>query len=135
MIVAAASTSYPLLNIFWTMLEFFAWVAWFWLVIYVLTDVFRNPDLSGGSKALWVLLVFFIPLFGALVYLIVHGDDMHERSGRRVSRQYGDRRDYTPGASGPAASTADQLQDLADARDRGTISAQEFERQKAAILA
>jgi hypothetical protein len=139
--------SYPLLNIFWTMFEFFAWVAWIWLLIYVCMDIFRSRDLSGGSKALWLVFVFFIPVIGLLAYLIVRGGDMHERTlQQRVPRQYqyGDvRSSYAPadpaapGAdAAPAApgSTADQLQGLADARDRGTITAQEFEREKAKIL-
>ena len=81
--------SYPLLNVFWTMFEFFAWVAWIWLLIYVCMDIFRSRDLSGGSKALWFVFVFFIPVIGLLAYLIVRGGDMHERTlEQRVPRQY-----------------------------------------------
>jgi hypothetical protein len=120
------------------MFEFFAWVAWVWLLIFVCMDIFRSPDLSGGAKALWFLFVFFIPVIGLLVYLIARGGDMHERSQQRVPRQYGDARNsYVPAPpAAPAApgTTADQLQGLADARDRGTITAQEFEREKAKIL-
>jgi hypothetical protein len=131
--IAAATTSYPLLNIFWTMFEFFAWVAWVWLVIYVCMDIFRSQDLSGGAKALWLLFVFFIPVIGLLVYLIARGGDMHERTQQRVPRQNGDARSYASAAPVPGT-TAGHLQDLADARDRGTISPQEFEREKAKIL-
>lgn len=141
--IAAATSSYPLLNIFWTMFEFFAFVAWIWLLIYVCTDIFRNRDLSGGAKALWLLFVFFIPLIGLLVYLIAHGGDMQERTQQRASRPNGQARGYVPAdpvtdpITDPVtpASTADQLQGLADARDRGTITAQEFEREKAKVLA
>jgi hypothetical protein len=139
--------SYPLLNIFWTMFEFFAWVAWIWLLIYVCMDIFRSRDLSGGGKALWFVFVFFIPVIGLLAYLIVRGGGMHERTlEQRVPRQYryGDvgssyapADPAAPGANAaPTApgTTADQLQGLADARDRGTITAQEFEREKAKIL-
>jgi hypothetical protein len=132
--IAAATTSYPLLNIFWTMFEFFAWVAWIWLLIYVCMDIFRNRDLSGGAKALWFLFVFFIPLIGLLVYLIAHGGDMHERSEQRAWRQNGQARSYVPADPVTPASTADQLRGLADAHDRGTITTQEFEREKAKIL-
>jgi len=128
--IAAASTSYPLLNIFWTMFEFFAWVAWVWLLIYVCMDIFRSRDLSGGAKALWFLFVFFIPVIGLLTYLVARGGQMHERSDQRVPR---DARGYGSAAPAPG-STAGQLQDLADARDRGTISPQEFEQGKAKIL-
>jgi Short C-terminal domain/Phospholipase_D-nuclease N-terminal len=132
--------SYPLLNIFWTMFEFFAWVAWIWVLIWVITDIFRSPDLSGGAKAGWFAFVFFIPLIGLLVYLIARGGEMHNRAEVRAARDHEYRRSYTPGvptsaAPEPRASTVDQLQSLADARDRGTITDQEFEAQKAKILA
>ena len=80
MILADASSSYPLLNIFWTILLVFLWVAWFWVLITVFIDIFRSPDLSGLAKALWFLFVLFIPLIGVLVYLIARGGSMHERS-------------------------------------------------------
>ena len=80
MVLAAASSSYPLLDIFWTILEVFLWVIWFWILITVFIDIFRSPDLSGWAKALWFLFVLFIPLIGVLVYLIVRGGSMHERS-------------------------------------------------------
>ena len=135
--------SYPLLNVFWTMFEFFAFVAWIWVLIWVTTDIFRSPDLSGGAKAGWFAFVFFIPLIGLLVYLIARGGEMHDRATARAVRDDEYRRSYTSGvsdasagpASGTPASTAEQLQGLADARDRGTINDQEFEAQKAKILA
>jgi hypothetical protein len=79
--------TYPLLNIFWTMLEIFAFVVYFWLLISIYMDIFRNSSMSGGVKALWVLFVFFIPLFGILVYLIVHGGEMHERAAQAAQQQ------------------------------------------------
>lgn len=139
--------NYPLLDIFWTMFLFFAWVAWIWLLVYVLMDIFRSSDLSGGAKALWVLFVFFIPVIGLLCYLIARGGEMQERSEQRFGRHEANGRGYGRAASVPPASqaapatpaapasAADQLKDLADARDRGTISDQEFEREKAKILA
>jgi len=80
MILAAASSSYPLLNIFWTILVIFLWVIWFWILITVFIDIFRSPDLSGWGKALWFLFVLFIPLIGVLVYLIARGGTMNDRS-------------------------------------------------------
>ena len=70
---ASSSYSYPLLSIFWTILEIFLLVVWFWILITVFIDIFRSPDLSGGAKALWFLFVLFIPLSGVLVYLIARG--------------------------------------------------------------
>ena len=80
MYLAASSSSYPLLNIFWTIVEIFLWVLWFWILITIFIDIFRSPDLSGWAKALWFLFVLFIPIIGVLVYLIARGGSMHERS-------------------------------------------------------
>jgi hypothetical protein len=140
MSLALTSSSYPLLNIFWTMLEFFLWVAWIYLLVLVYFDIFRSHDLSGWAKALWILFVFIIPFIGVLVYLIARGGEMHERSERQAEQRF-QRQDeafrsqmQTP-ASGSSASSADQLTKLADLRDRGVITADEFEREKAKILA
>ena len=65
--------SYPLLDIFWTILIVFLWVIWIWILIMIIIDIFRNPDMSGWAKALWFLFVLFIPLIGVLTYLIVEG--------------------------------------------------------------
>ena len=128
--------NYPLLNVFWTIFEVFLWVVWFWILITVFIDIFRSPDLSGGAKALWFLFVLFIPLIGVLVYLIVRGSSMHERQARDMQQQDEEARRYIQQAAAEApASTADQLTKLADLRDRGVISAEEFEREKAKVLA
>ena len=68
-----ADSGYPLLNLFWTILIFFAWLIWIWILVMVIIDIFRNPEMSGWAKALWFLFVLFIPLIGVLVYLIVEG--------------------------------------------------------------
>jgi len=133
--VAIADSSYPLLSVFWTMLEFFLWVIWIWILIMVFIDIFRSHDLSGWGKALWFLFVLFIPLIGVLVYLIVRGGSMHERAVAQARRQDQEFRSYVQQAAGSGGSTADQLAKLADLRDRGVISAEEFEREKAKVLA
>jgi hypothetical protein len=131
-----ASSSYPLLNVFWTIFEFFLWVIWIWILITVFIDIFRSHDLSGVAKALWFLFVLFIPLIGVLVYLIVRGSSMHERAVAQARHQDQEFRQYVQQAAATApASTADQLSKLADLRDRGVISAEEFEREKAKVLA
>ena len=128
--------NYPLLNVFWTIFEVFLWVVWFWILITVFIDIFRSRDLSGGAKALWFVFVLFIPLIGVLVYLIVRGSSMHERQARDMQQQDAEARRYIQQAAAEApASTADQLTKLADLRDRGVISAEEFEREKAKVLA
>ena len=134
MTLAAASSSYPLLNIFWSILIFFLWVVWIWLLIWVFIDIFRSQDLSGWAKALWVLFVVILPYLGVLVYLIARGGKMHERAEQQAYRQDQAARSYIQEAAG-GTSTADQLAKLADLRDRGVISAAEFDREKAKILA
>jgi len=136
MFLAASSSSYPLLNLFWTMFEFFLWVIWIWILIWVFIDIFRSQDLSGWAKALWFLFVLLIPLIGVLVYLIARGDSMNERASQQARQQDQEFRGYVQEAAADSpANTADQLAKLADLRDRGVISAQEFERQKAKVLA
>jgi hypothetical protein len=81
-----ADSSYPLLNLFWTMFIFFLWVIWVWILIMVFIDIFRSHDLGGFAKALWFLFVLFIPLIGVLVYLIARGDSMGERSAGRAQQ-------------------------------------------------
>src|SRR3989440_8010669 len=130
----ASSYSYPLLGAFWTILEIFLWVLWIWILIYVFIDIFRSHDLSGWAKALWFLFVLFIPLIGVLVYLIARGGEMHERAVRQAQQQDREARRYIQEAAGSPTS-AEQLSKLADLRDRGVITADEFEREKAKILA
>ena len=136
MALADSSSSYPLLNLFWTMLEFFLWVIWIWILIWVFIDIFRSSDLSGWAKALWFLFVLFIPLIGVLVYLIARGGSMQERAAKQAQQQDEEARAYIQQAAASSpASTADQLAKLADLRDRGVISAEEFDREKAKVLA
>jgi hypothetical protein len=131
-----ADSSYPLLNLFWSMFIFFLWVIWIWVLITVFIDIFRSHDLSGWAKALWFLFVLFIPLIGVLVYLIARGDKMHERAAQQAQQRDAEARAYIQQATASApAGTADQLAKLADLRDRGVISAEEFEREKAKVLA
>jgi hypothetical protein len=131
-----AASSYPLLNIFWSLFIFFLWIIWIWILIWIFIDIFRSHDLSGWAKALWVLFVLFIPLLGVLVYLIARGDKMHEHAVRDARQQDQEFRQYVQQAAASSpASTADQLSKLADLRDRGVISAEEFEREKAKVLA
>ena len=136
MSLAASSSSYPLLNIFWSMFIFFLWVIWIWILIWIFIDIFRSNDLSGWAKALWFLFVLFIPLIGVLVYVIARGGSMHERAAQQAQQEDAEFRSYVQQAAASSpASTADQLAKLADLRDRGVISAEDFEREKAKVLA
>jgi hypothetical protein len=92
--VSLADSSYPLLNIFWTMFIFFLWVIWIWILIMVVIDIFRSHDRGGFAKALWFLLVLFIPLLGVLVYLIAGGGSMSGRAVRQAQQQDAGARAY-----------------------------------------
>ena len=132
--MVVASSSYPMAGVFWSIFIFFLWVIWIWILIYVFIDIFRSRDLSGFAKALWFIFVLFIPLIGVLVYLIVRGSSMHERAVREAQQQDREFRAYVQDAAGSQATPADQLAKLADLRDRGVITPQEFEQQKAKVL-
>ncbi|HJZ28843.1 MAG TPA: SHOCT domain-containing protein [Streptosporangiaceae bacterium] len=130
----ASSYSYPLLGAFWTVFEIFLWIIWIWILIYVFIDIFRSHDLSGWAKALWFVFVLFIPLIGVLVYLIARGGEMQQRAQQQAQQQDQEVRRYIQQTANEGNS-ADQLAKLADLRDRGVITADEFEREKAKILA
>jgi hypothetical protein len=130
----AASTGYPVLDVFWTMFEIFAFVVWFWLLFVVLTDVYRSRDLSGGAKAAWTIFVIFLPLIGILTYLIVRGRSMNQRAAQQAQQQEEAFRSYVQEASGSSPNSADQLAKLADLRQRGVISSAEFENEKSKVL-
>ena len=125
MLLASSSYSYPVLGAFWTIFMIFLWVIWFWV---------RSHDLSGWAKALWFIFILILPLIGVLVYLIARGGKMHERQVRDAQVQQREFRQYVQEAAG-SQSPADQLAKLADLRDRGVITAEEFDREKAKILA
>lgn len=124
----------PLLDILWSMLWFFLFIAWIWLLITIVTDIFRSDDLGGWSKALWVLFIFILPLLGSLIYLIARGSSMHERAVKDVAAREKMTNDYIRSvASGGSA--ADELTKLADLRRSGAITEEEFAAQKAKLLA
>ena len=134
MFLASSSYSYPVLGVFWTILMIFLWVVWFWILITIIIDIFRSHDLSGWAKALWFLFILFLPLVGVLVYLIARGGKMHEHQVQQAQLQEEQLRSYVQQAA-TSQSSADQLAKLADLRDRGVITAEEFDREKAKILA
>jgi hypothetical protein len=126
--------SYPLLDVFWTMLWFFWFFIWIWLLIYVLGDVFQSRDLSGWGKAGWVIFLIILPLLGVLVYLIFRGGSMQVRRRRQDADQQEQAfRDYVQEAAS-SSSPAEELVKLADLRDRGVIAPEEFEREKVVLL-
>jgi hypothetical protein len=125
----------PLLDLFWSMFLFFLFVAWIWLLIMVLADVFRSRDLSGGAKALWTLFIIFIPFLGVFIYLLVRGSEMAERAEQLAIERDRTTREYIKSTAGSGASTADEIDKLARLRDSGMLTEAEFQAQKAKLLA
>ena len=82
-----AEADFPFLEFLWSMMLFFAWVAWIWIAITCFIDIFRRHDIGGGCKALWVLFIILIPFLGVLVYLIAQHDGMRERSVEQAKDQ------------------------------------------------
>jgi Short C-terminal domain/Phospholipase_D-nuclease N-terminal len=113
-----------------TALELAFLILWIWIAVGVVFDIFRSRDLSNWAKAWWVLFIFVFPLFGVLGYLIVRGHTMHEHEVQDRA-QYEAFRQFTAGRSSGAA---DDLHKLADLKDRGVLSDEEFERAKARAL-
>jgi hypothetical protein len=129
----ADSSSYPALSVFWSIVEVFLWVLWFWILIYVLIDLFRSPDLSGVAKAVWFVVVLFLPMIGVLAYLIIRGGSMHERAAKQAQQEDQAFRQYVQEAAGPK-SAADEITKLSSLRDQGAITQAEFDREKAKVL-
>jgi hypothetical protein len=128
------ASSYPLLNVFWTMLMFFGFFIWIWLLILVFGDIFRSHDMGGFAKTLWVLFVIVVPLFGVLIYLIARGHGMADRNAKQAQEQQQAFDDYVRETAG-SASSADQLTQLAALHDQGKLSDADFEKAKAKVLA
>ena len=124
----------PLLDLFFSMLWFFLFIAWIWLLISVYADVFRSKDLGGVAKAFWVIFVLVLPYLGVLVYLIARGGGMQERSAGRAAQAEQAVESYIREVAAPAG-VADELAKLAALRDQGVVSAAEFDAQKAKLLA
>jgi hypothetical protein len=131
-----ATYQYPILDFFLTMLEFFLFVIWIWLLIMVFSDIFRSHDLGGWAKALWSIFIIVIPFLGVFVYLIARGGSMHDRAAEQAAQQQQAFDQYVKQAAGtPGESSADQLHKLADLKSQGVLTDAEFETQKAKILA
>ena len=129
MVMAA---DYPFMDVLWSMIIFFFWVIWIWIVITVLIDIFRRHDIGGVAKALWVIFVVILPWLGVLVYLIVEHDGMRERSVKQAQAQRQQFDDYVRDTAGGSAGEIAKAKELLDA---GTITQEEFDALKAKALA
>jgi hypothetical protein len=131
MVLAA---DYPFLDVLWTMLVFFLWVAWFILLFHVVADVFRRRDASGAKKTLWLLFVLFVPFLGVFVYLIANSDDMARRNIEQAQTTKAEMDDYvrSVASEGGAAAEIERAKALLDS---GAINQSEFDAIKAKALA
>ena len=125
--------TYPFLNIFWTMLIFFAWIIWFWLLITVFADIFRRHDASGWVKAFWILFVVILPFLGVLIYMIAEGKGMAERSAEQQQKAMAQTDDYIRSVASPSDS-AEQIAKAKQLLDSGAITATEYDTLKAKAL-
>jgi hypothetical protein len=128
MLIAA---DYPFLDVLWTMIIFFAWLAWIWIAITVFIDVFRRDDIGGWGKAAWVVFVIVLPFLGVLVYLIAQHDGMRERGARQARAQKEEFDQYVREAAGGSAAEIAKAKELLDA---GAITQDEFDTLKAKAL-
>jgi hypothetical protein len=128
------ASGYPLLDAFWTMLWFFLWILWIFLVIRILIDVFRSDDMGGWAKAGWTIFIVVLPLIGVLVYLIARGQGMAKRDAKEAHADESAFRDYVREAAGPQPSVGDEIGKLAALRDTGALTDAEFAQQKARLL-
>jgi hypothetical protein len=121
-----------MISMFWFMLL----VAWIWLLISILGDIFRDRELGGGAKAMWVVFLVFLPWLGALIYLIARGNSMNERTRQAMADAEKRQRAYIQEVSGGStASVADQIRDLSALKESGHLTDAEYEAAKSKILA
>jgi phospholipase D-like protein len=131
-VVVAAD--YPFLDVLWTLLVFFLWVIWFWILIGIIGDIFRRRDIGGWSKALWCVFVIFLPLLGVFVYVGVNGKGMGERHAQEARAAQAQVDDYvrSVASSGGAAEEIEKAKQLLDT---GAINADEYAALKQKALA
>ena len=126
------AANYPFLDVMWTMLVFFAWVIWFFIIIRVLTDVYRRHDFSGFGKVGWTILVIILPFLGVFIYLISHSKGMAERDTQQAQAAQAQFSDYVRETAGGSAAQIEKGKQLLDS---GAITQAEFEQIKAKALA
>jgi hypothetical protein len=127
------AADYPFLEVLWTMLIFFLWVMWFWLLIVIIGDVFRRRDIGGGKKTIWLIFILFVPFIGVLAYVLANSDGMAERNMERARSQRAQMDEYVreTAGSGGAAAEIDRAKQLLDS---GAITQAEFDAIKAKAL-
>jgi len=126
------AADYPFLDVFWTMIIFFCWVAWIWVLIVIISDLFRRHDTSGWVKALWVVFLIVLPFLGVLIYLIANGSGMSRRQAESVRASQEQFDSYVKSVSGGSATELAKAKELLDS---GAINQAEYDQLKAKVLA
>ena len=122
-------------DFFWSMLVFFLWIMWFWLLFTIWTDIFRRRDISGWGKALWLIFTIVLPFLGAFVYLITQDDGMRERGMERARRERQEIDTYVRDTAGSAGSPTAEIERAKKLLDSGAITQEEFDVLKTNALA
>lgn len=125
---------YTFFDFFWSMLVFFLWIMWFWLLFTIWTDIFRRHDISGGMKAVWLVFTIVVPFLGVFVYLITQDDGMKERGIEHARRQRQELDTYVRETAGTGGAAA-EIERGKDLLDRGVITQEEFDALKRNALA
>ena len=128
------ASDYPFMDILWTMIIFFAWVVWIWIMIVLLTDIFRRRDIGGFAKAAWVIFLIIVPFLAALIYLIAQHDGMAERTADAARAQQAQMDQYVKSVAGTGGA-ASQISEAKALLDSGAITQPEFDALKAKALA
>ncbi len=127
------ATSYPFLEVFWTMLIFFAFFIWLWLLFIVFADIFRRSDTSGWAKVAWIIFIIILPYLGVFVYLIAEHKGMTERSVKQQQAAQADMDQYVQSVAGKG-DPASQIANAKTLLDQGTITQADFEQIKQKAL-
>ena len=129
------AADYPFLDVLWTMIIFFCWVAWIWLLVMIFSDLFRR-DVSGWLKAAWIVFLIVLPFLGVLIYVIANGKGMTERRVRDAAAAQAQFEDHVRSVAGSSESgAAGEIQRAKELLDSGAITQQEFDQLKAKALA
>jgi len=129
------AADYPFLDLMWTMIIFFLWIAWFWLLFAIWGDIFRRRDITGFGKAAWLGFTLFLPFLGVLVYLISQSDEMAQRNMERAQAQQAKFDDYVRTTAGGGGGAAAEIEKASALLSNGTITQAEFDAIKARALA
>jgi uncharacterized membrane protein YcjF (UPF0283 family) len=132
MVIAA---DYPFMDVLWSMIIFFVWVAWIWTLVMIIMDLFRRHDTSGWAKAAWVVLLIVLPFIGVLAYLIVNGHGMGRRSAERAQAAQSQFNEYVQSVAKEDGGSASELEKAKGLLDSGALTQPEYDALKAKLLA